>query len=271
MPPVPTPSDNGDLEWSRPPDMYPWLFFTVAIEWCQLCVGVGTRSQEGKRSFKIVETRDPRTRRRLSASRTGLRHNYVMWSEDMRSFLKGHCLWCYVTCEIQTLVRSKDEYDTKFTDCLEDWDCKNHQIITWFRHSTVPTIHQQFGRYDNAKDVPLSTLKFSMSQLLSHETRLRTLQPLHPDSVLATSARPSHPSSSRNGPKYCKHCHMQGHLLSECPTIQCRYCHKIGHIIYNCPTKPPKLGQSGILPRLVNHSVVAVADESPSLSLIYFG
>jgi hypothetical protein len=80
-------------------------------------------------------------------------HNYVMWSQDMRSFLKGHRLWRYVTGEIQAPVRSKDEDDMKFTDRLEDWDCKNHQIITWFRHSTVPTIHQQFGRYDNAKDV----------------------------------------------------------------------------------------------------------------------
>jgi hypothetical protein len=58
------------------------------------------------------------------------------------------------------------------------------------------------------QQVPLSTLKFSMSQLFSHETRLRTFQPLHPNSVLATFAHPSHPSSSRNGLKYCKHCHM---------------------------------------------------------------
>jgi hypothetical protein len=43
-----------------------------------------------------------------------------MWSQDMRSFLKGHRLWCYVTCEIQTPVRSKDEYDMKFIDRLED-------------------------------------------------------------------------------------------------------------------------------------------------------
>uniref|UniRef100_A0A2N9I658 Reverse transcriptase Ty1/copia-type domain-containing protein n=1 Tax=Fagus sylvatica TaxID=28930 RepID=A0A2N9I658_FAGSY len=212
------------------------------------------------------------------------------------------------------------------------------KIITWFRHSTVPSIHQQFGRYENAKDVwdllsrhyttaglshdyqlwgllinmkqtprqpinkflsgmqsiwdqmkqsthivkdpvdaailatkrdqfhliqflmaltsefepvratllqqvPLPTLEFAMSQLLSHETRLRTLQPHHPDAVLATAAR---------------------HLLAECPTIQCRYCHKIGHIVYNCPTKPPKPGQSGILPRPVNHSVAAAAEDSPS-------
>uniref|UniRef100_A0A2N9HAP0 Retrovirus-related Pol polyprotein from transposon TNT 1-94-like beta-barrel domain-containing protein n=1 Tax=Fagus sylvatica TaxID=28930 RepID=A0A2N9HAP0_FAGSY len=201
-------------------------------------------------------------------------------------------------------VRSKDEDDTKFADRLEDWDCKNHQIITWFRHSTVSSIHQQFGRYENAKDVwdllsrhyttaglsheyqlwgllvnmkqaprqpinefifdatilatkrdqfhliqflmaltsefepvrvallqqvPLPTLEFAMSQLLSHETRLRTLQPHHPDT-----------------------------------TIQCLYCHKIGYIVYNCPTKPPKPGQSGILPRPVNHSVAAAAEDSPS-------
>uniref|UniRef100_A0A2N9FKW5 CCHC-type domain-containing protein n=1 Tax=Fagus sylvatica TaxID=28930 RepID=A0A2N9FKW5_FAGSY len=243
-------------------------------------------------------------------------HNYVLWSQDMRSFLKGHRLWRYVTGEIQAPVRSKDEEDTNFADRLEDWDCKNHQIITWFRHSTVPSIHQQFGRYENAKDsiwdqmeqsthivkdpadaailatkrdqfhliqflmaltsefepvratllqqVPLPTLEFAMSQLLSHETRLRTLQPHHPDAVLATVARPSSSSSSRNGLKYCKNCHKQGHLLAECPTIQCRYCHKIGHIVYNCPTKPPKLGQSGILPRPVNHSVAAAAEDSPA-------
>ena len=53
-------------------------------------------------------------------------HNYVMWSQDMRSFLKGHRLWRYVTSEIHAPIRSKDEDDTKFTDLLEDWDCKNH-------------------------------------------------------------------------------------------------------------------------------------------------
>ena len=71
----------------------------------------------------------------------------------MRSFLKDHRLWHYVTSEIHASVRSKDEDDTMFTNLLEDWDCKNHQFITWFRHFTVPTIHQQFGCYDNAKDV----------------------------------------------------------------------------------------------------------------------
>jgi|UniRef100_A0A2N9EKH2 hypothetical protein len=102
-----------------------------------------------------------------------------------------------------------------------------------------------------------------MSQLLSHETRLCTFQPHHPDAVLATAARPSSSSSSRNGPKYCKNCHKQGHLLSEFLTIQCQYCHKISHIVYNCPTKPPKPSQLGILPKPVNHSVAAAAEDSP--------
>ena len=113
------------------------------------------------------------------------------------------------------------------------------------------------------QQVPLPTLEFAMSQLLSHETHLRTLQPHHPDAVLATVARPLSSFSSRNGPKYCKNYHKQGHILSKCPTIQCRYCHKIGHIVYNCPTKPPKPGRSSILPRPVNHSVAAAAEDSP--------
>ena len=118
--------------------------------------------------------------------------------------------------------------------------------------------------------VSFPTLEFAMSQLLSYETRLCTLQPHRPDAVLDTAAHPS--SLSRNGLKYCKNYHNQGHLLFECSTIQCRYCYKISHIVYNCPTKPPKPGQSEILPRPVNHSVAAAAKESPSNpSLICFG
>jgi hypothetical protein len=49
------------------------------------------------------------------------------------------------------------------------------------------------------QQVPLPTLEFAMSQLLSHETRLRTLQPHHPNAVLATTAR--HPGMVRNTAK----------------------------------------------------------------------
>uniref|UniRef100_A0A2N9GUN2 Retrotransposon gag domain-containing protein n=1 Tax=Fagus sylvatica TaxID=28930 RepID=A0A2N9GUN2_FAGSY len=60
----------------------------------------------------------------------------------------------------------------KFADRLEDWDCKNHQIITWFRHSTVPSIHQQFGRYENAKDVWDLLSRHYTTAGLSHEYQL---------------------------------------------------------------------------------------------------
>ena len=99
-------------------------------------------------------------------------HNYVLWSQYMCSFLKSHRLWHYVTSEIQTPVHSKDEDDMKFADRLKDWDCKNHQIITWFRHSTVSSIHQQFGRYENAKDVWDLLSRHYTTVGLSHEYQL---------------------------------------------------------------------------------------------------
>jgi hypothetical protein len=78
MPPVPTPSDNGAT-----------LNGVVATRYVSLVVFHGgddavvpivcgrgdKKSKKGKRSFKDrMETRDPRTRRRLSASRIGLRY-----------------------------------------------------------------------------------------------------------------------------------------------------------------------------------------------------
>ena len=47
-------------------------------------------------------------------------HNYVILSQDMHSFLKGHSLWRYVTCDIKPPIHAKDEDDTKFSDRLED-------------------------------------------------------------------------------------------------------------------------------------------------------
>ncbi|MED6176647.1 hypothetical protein PIB30_090238, partial [Stylosanthes scabra] len=35
---------------------------------------------------------------------------------------------------------------------LEEWDSKNHQIITWFRNTSTPGIHLQFGRFETAKE-----------------------------------------------------------------------------------------------------------------------
>ncbi len=61
------------------------------------------------------------------------------------------------------------------TDLLEDWNSKNHQIITWFCHSTIPTINQQFGRYDNAKDVWVLLSRHYTTVGLSDEYQLQGL------------------------------------------------------------------------------------------------
>ena len=55
--------------------------------------------------------------------------------------------------EISLNQPKRDESDTKFADRLEDWDSKNHQIITWFRNTSVPAIHIQFADYDSAKEI----------------------------------------------------------------------------------------------------------------------
>ncbi len=53
-----------------------------------------------------------------------------------------------------------------------------------------------------------------------------------------------------DGPKICRYCKEEGHLIKECPTRPsqrfgyapkvCRYCKEEGHLIKNCPTCPER-------------------------------
>ncbi|XP_057759326.1 uncharacterized protein LOC130979796 [Arachis stenosperma] len=92
--------------------------------------------------------------------------NYAHWVEAMREFLKGRKLWQYVTgdivCPVKQTVsdksqdgvsKSKEDVEKDFAERLKDWDSKNHQIITWFRNTSTPSIHLQFGRFETAKEV----------------------------------------------------------------------------------------------------------------------
>ncbi|KAK3023275.1 hypothetical protein RJ639_044246 [Escallonia herrerae] len=45
------------------------------------------------------------------------------------------------------------EPQLKFDERLDDWDRKNHQIITWFRNTSVLSVYQQFGRYNTANEI----------------------------------------------------------------------------------------------------------------------
>ncbi|XP_031745067.1 uncharacterized protein LOC116405245 [Cucumis sativus] len=75
--------------------------------------------------------------------------NYITWANQMKSFLIGRKLWRIVTGDI-TKPTAK-EGDNTFIERLEDWDSKNHQIITWLGNTSIPAIHAQFDAFDDAK------------------------------------------------------------------------------------------------------------------------
>jgi hypothetical protein len=71
----------------------------------------------------------------------------------MCSFLKGRKLWLYVTGQHHPPKQQKNKNEDAFALRLEDWDGVNHQIITWFRNTSTPSVSMEFGDYDTAKDV----------------------------------------------------------------------------------------------------------------------
>ncbi|WOG96566.1 hypothetical protein DCAR_0415902 [Daucus carota subsp. sativus] len=98
--------------------------------------------------------------------------NYIIWSQAMRSFLKGKRLWRYVNGDFTIPTKEKDEADSKFKDRIEEWDVKNHQAITFFRNSSVSKINLQFGNYDTAKEIwDLLASRYTTSDL-SHQYQI---------------------------------------------------------------------------------------------------
>ncbi|KAG5554787.1 hypothetical protein RHGRI_012369 [Rhododendron griersonianum] len=75
--------------------------------------------------------------------------NYVLWAQAMSSFLKGKKLWRVITGDIIKPKKEAIESQDKYAERLEDWDRKNHQIITWFRNTSVTSLSLQFGRFQN--------------------------------------------------------------------------------------------------------------------------
>ena len=72
----------------------------------------------------------------------------VPWSQAISNFLKGRKLWHYVTRDIKAPVQSTDETPIEYIVRLEEWNSKNHQIITWIRNTSITSISLQFGRFD---------------------------------------------------------------------------------------------------------------------------
>ena len=45
------------------------------------------------------------------------------------------------------------ETDSAYAIRIEDWESANHQIITWFRNTSIPSIVDEFCNNDIAKEV----------------------------------------------------------------------------------------------------------------------
>ena len=74
--------------------------------------------------------------------------HYIPQSQVMFSFLNERKLQCYVIEDIESPVQGVAETPTEYIERLKDWASKNHQIITWIRHTFIPSISLQFGRFD---------------------------------------------------------------------------------------------------------------------------
>ena len=77
--------------------------------------------------------------------------NYLSWSQAMRSFLKGRMLWHYCTGAIIVPIKGVNEEDAAFLGHMIEWDSHNHMILTWIRNTSIPSISNLLGSFDDAK------------------------------------------------------------------------------------------------------------------------
>ena len=71
----------------------------------------------------------------------------------MPSYLKGRKLWLYVSSDRPIPEQVDKETDSAYAIRIEDWESANHQIITCFRNTSVPSIVDEFGNIDITKEV----------------------------------------------------------------------------------------------------------------------
>ena len=80
-------------------------------------------------------------------------YNFSQWSQAISSYLKGRKLWRYVSGVRTIPIKEEKESDAAYDLRLEDWESSNHQIITWFRNTSIPSIIDEFSNLDLAKEV----------------------------------------------------------------------------------------------------------------------
>ncbi|KAK9166531.1 hypothetical protein Scep_001722 [Stephania cephalantha] len=106
--------------------------------------------------------------------------NYSLWSQRIKSFLIGRKLWRIVTGDNPKPEKDVMETQAKFLDRLDDWDSKNHQIITWFCNTSTPSIHIQFIDFETmTKEIwDFLALRYKTSGLAQYYQLFTTLNSL---------------------------------------------------------------------------------------------
>ena len=77
--------------------------------------------------------------------------NYLSWSQVMCNFLKGRMLWQYCTSAITIPVKGASEEDAPFLSRMIEWDSHNHMILTLIWNSSISSISNMLGSFDDAK------------------------------------------------------------------------------------------------------------------------
>uniref|UniRef100_A0A2N9GQ59 Uncharacterized protein n=1 Tax=Fagus sylvatica TaxID=28930 RepID=A0A2N9GQ59_FAGSY len=67
------------------------------------------------------------------------------------TFIKGRKLWFYVTGEMKKPVKGSSEDENAFRIRLIEWDSNNHQILTWLRNTSIPSISNLLGNFYDAR------------------------------------------------------------------------------------------------------------------------
>ena len=77
--------------------------------------------------------------------------NYLSWSKAMCNFLKGRKIWHYCTGALTIPVNGADEEDAAFLGLMIEWDNHNHMILIWIQNTSIPSISNLLGSFDDAK------------------------------------------------------------------------------------------------------------------------
>ncbi|RVW56960.1 Retrovirus-related Pol polyprotein from transposon TNT 1-94 [Vitis vinifera] len=155
-------------------------------------------------------------------------------------------LWHYCTGAMTIPVKGASEEDAVFLSRMIEWDSHNHMILTWIRNTSIPSISNLLGSFDDAKSAWDMLTK-------REEARLATLQAQNKLNILAIT--PSTPlieqpqqlgdfsgSSNRRkqtNKKFCNYCKRLGHTIETCYR-----CNKSTATVANTAPTPPTVSTS---------------------------